>query len=140
MEEFGTGAGLAALGFWLFVGLAVVAGAWDSIRKREAQHETLRRIVESGQTVDEHLADRLLSNSTESQSLARDLRVGGLILGCIAPGMAAMGWIMSMTLKPELFEILLAVSVLILFISAGLMLAAYMVNRQASQSSQQHLG
>ncbi len=90
MEDFGTGAGLAALGFWLFVGLAVVAGAWDSVRKREAQHETLRRIVESGQTVDEHLADRLLSNTTESKSLARDLRVGGLILGCIAPGMTAM--------------------------------------------------
>lgn len=139
MEDFGTGAGLAALGFWLFVGLAVVAGAWDSVRKREAQHETLRRIVESGQTVDEHLADRLLSNTTESKSLARDLRVGGLILGCIAPGMTAMGWIMSIALEPELFEILLAVSILILFISAGLMLAAYMVSRQANQSSQQRL-
>jgi ABC-type antimicrobial peptide transport system permease subunit len=140
MEEFGTGAGLAALGFWLFVGLAVVAGAWDSIRRREAQHETLRRIVESGQTVDEHLADRLLSNAAESKNLARDLRVGGIVLGCIAPGMAAMGWLLSITLEPELFEILLAVSILILFISTGLMLAAYMVSRQAKQSSQQHSG
>ncbi|XOV83996.1 MAG: hypothetical protein ACFHXK_02540 [bacterium] len=140
MEEFGTGAGLAALGFWLFVGLAVVAGAWDSIRKREAQHETLRRIVESGQRVDEHLAERLLSNTTESKSLARDLRIGGLVLGCIAPGLSVMGWIMSITLAPELFTILLAVSILILFISAGLMLAAYMVSRQADRSPQQPRG
>lgn len=131
MEQFGTGAGLAALGFWLFIGLAVVAGAWDSIRKREAQHETLRRVVESGQPVDEHLANRLLSNTTENKSLARDLRVSGLITGCIAPGITVMGWILSITLEPELFMILLGVGLLILFISAGLMWAAHMVDRQA---------
>jgi hypothetical protein len=131
MEQFGTGAGLAALGFWLFIGLAVVGGAWDSIRKREAQHETLRRIVESGQPVDEHLANKLLSNTTENKSLARDLKVGGLITGCIAPGLAVMGWVMSITLAPELFMVLLGVALLMLFISAGLMGAAYMVDRQA---------
>ncbi len=73
MEQFGTGAGLAALGFWLFIGLAVASGAWNSMRKRESQHETLRRIIESGQPVDEDLANKLLSGTTESKSLAQRL-------------------------------------------------------------------
>jgi hypothetical protein len=131
MEQFGTGAGLAALGFWLFIGLAVASGAWNSMRKRESQHETLRRIIESGQPVDEDLANKLLSGTTESKSLARDLKVGGLVTGCIAPGLAIMGWIMSIALAPELFMVLLGVALLMLFISAGLLIAAHTVDRQA---------
>jgi len=53
MEDLGIGAGLAALGFWGFVAVAVVAGIWDNIRKRDAQHETVRRLIESGQSADD---------------------------------------------------------------------------------------
>ena len=63
MEDIGTGAGLAALGFWLFVASAVATGVYNSIRKRDAQHETLRRVIESGQTVDQELAEKLLSRT-----------------------------------------------------------------------------
>ena len=56
----GLGAGLAAFGFWMFVAAIVVAGIWYDIAKRRAQHETLRRLIESGQTIDPELLDKLL--------------------------------------------------------------------------------
>ena len=43
MEGISVSEGLAALGFWTFIAAIIVAGIWDGIRKREAQHETLRR-------------------------------------------------------------------------------------------------
>ena len=88
MQELGIGAGLGALGLWLFIAAVVVAGIWDSIRKREAQHETLRRVIESGQPVDQELIDRLLGGE---KRIDRDLKVSGLIMLGVAPGLVALG-------------------------------------------------
>ena len=52
--------GLAALGFWLFVAAAAVAGIWDGVRRRDAEHETLRRMIESGKQPSPELVDKLL--------------------------------------------------------------------------------
>ena len=56
----GLGAGLSALAFWGFIAAVVVAGIWYSVRERQAQYETLRRIIESGQPADEALVDKIL--------------------------------------------------------------------------------
>ena len=48
----GIGIGLAALAFWGFIAVVVAVTVWDGIRKREAQHETLRRLIKSGQPLD----------------------------------------------------------------------------------------
>lgn len=61
MENIGLGAGLASLAFWGFVATAVVAGVWENIRKRDAQHETVRRLLESGQPINQDLLDKLIS-------------------------------------------------------------------------------
>ena len=42
MQGFRSGAGLAALAFWGFIATVVVAGTWNDILMREAQHETVR--------------------------------------------------------------------------------------------------
>ena len=55
-----TGAGIAAIGFWLFLAAILVAGMWYDIRRREAQQRTLRSMIESGQPIEEALADKLL--------------------------------------------------------------------------------
>ena len=60
MQSFSLGAGLAALAFWGFLASIIVAGIWYDIRKREAQHETVRRLFESGQPIDEALICRPL--------------------------------------------------------------------------------
>lgn len=131
MEQFGMGAGLAALGFWLFVAIMIAAGVWGTARKRESEHETLRRIVESGRPLDDEMTDRLLgvTGGAENKNLGRDLKVGGYIMLGLAPGLVAMGWIMGMALAEELFMILLGVAALVVCLAVGLLVAARFVNQ-----------
>ena len=129
MEDIGTGAGLAALGFWLFIAIIVATGVWDGIRKREAKHETLRRIIESGQTIDSELTDKVLGLTGDNKDLERDLKVSGLIVIFAGIGLAIMGWSMSLLLEPELLFITFGVSPMVGFVGIGLLVAAHYVGR-----------
>ncbi len=132
MEDMGTGAGLGALGFWLFIAIVIAVGVWSSIRKRESQHETIRRAIESGQDIDPELADKLLTlTRSESKDLDRDLKVSGWIVLFLAPGMVLLGYGLSM-LEEGIFPILLGVSGLMVFLSIGMFVAAYVVKRSYS--------
>ncbi|MEM7096659.1 MAG: hypothetical protein AAF541_00255 [Pseudomonadota bacterium] len=137
MEGLGTGAGLAALGFWTFVGTAVVAGVWDSIRKRDAQHETLRRMIESGQPIDHELANKLLSLSAADDDLPEQLRVAAYIMWAISPGLIILGAVLSL-LATEIFTILLGVAALVATLGGGFFVASrsiekYQNNRRSKQ-------
>ena len=132
MEAMSTGAGLGALGFWLFIASIIAVGVWSSIRKRESQHETIRRAIESGQDIDPELADKLLTlTRSESKELDRDLKVSGWIVLFLAPGMVLLGYGLSM-LEEGIFPILLGVSGLMVFLSIGMFVAAYVVKRSYS--------
>lgn len=120
MENFGVGGGLAALGLWIFIGMVVLGGIWDSIRKREAQHETLRRLLETGKPTDPELMEQLLGSERDK---ARDLRTGGIICLATAPGLVIFGWIMT-GVAPVLLTVMLAVAALLVFIALGLLYAA----------------
>ena len=121
----GIGVGLAAMAFWGFLSAVVVGGIWDGIRKREAQHETLRRMIESGQPIDQALMDKLLGGS---KRLDRDLKVGGLIVVFVAPGLALLGWLVSMLSADWLFP-MLGVSALVGCVGIGLLVASQVVGR-----------
>ena len=129
MENLTTGAGLGALGFWLFIAAIVAVGVWDNIRKRDAQHETLRRIIESGQSIDEELTDKLLTLTGGSKTLERDMWVSGLIVLSIAPGLAVFGWVMSLITEEKLLPIMLAVSALLVFLGTGFLVVARLIRR-----------
>lgn len=118
--------GLAAFGFWMFIAAAVVAGIWDDVRKREAEHETLRRMIEAGKQPSPDMVDKLLGHKKEP---ARDLKVAGLIVSFVAPGLAIMGWVISFTAE-EAFMPLLGVSLLVAFVGAGLLTAARFLERR----------
>ena len=133
MEQLGTGAGLAVAAFWLFIGMIVVAGVWESIRKRETQHETLRRMIEAGEPIDHELADKLMSLSSSNKDLPQDLRVAGYIMFGIAPGLLVLGAILAL-LNPKVFTALFAVAALVAFIALGLLYAARMVEKQQQQT------
>ena len=134
MEDLVTGAGLAALGFWVFIACIIVAGVWSSNRKRESEHETLRRIIESGEDLDEQMVDRLLHSASNDHETIRDLRVGAVITLFVAPGMIALGWGLS-SLTGEIMSVMMGVSGLLVFISAGLYAAAGLVARGADTES-----
>lgn len=120
--------GLAAFGFWLFVGAAVVSGVWDGIRKREAQHETLRRMIESGKPPDQELTNKLLGTG---KNTSRDLTVGGLITFFVAPGLALMGYLIG----EGAFMPLLGVAGLVAFVGLGLLVAGQFAKRFEKQDS-----
>lgn len=117
--------GLAALGFWMFVAAAVVAGVWDGIRKREAEHETLRRIIESGKQPDQALIDKLVGYNDAPDS---ELKVAGLIVIFVAPGLAALGWFLG-KVNSDAFMVLLGVSLLVACVGIGLLTAAHFMKK-----------
>lgn len=92
VSDIGIGAGLAVLAFWLFLSAIILGGIWDNIRKREAQHETVRRIIESGQDIDREVFDKLLSISDgKYRRVDRDFKLAGLVLIPVALGVAVLG-------------------------------------------------
>lgn len=127
MDLNSLGGGLAAFGFWGFVAAIVVAGMWYDMRIRQARQETLRRMIESGQTADRELIDKLAGGNTH---LDRNLKVAGLVLLALAPGVAVLGWLLSY-LAAWAFLPLLGVAVLVLCIAVGLLIASRAVERMA---------
>ena len=117
--------GLAAFGFWMFIAAAAVAGIWDGVRKREAEHETLRRMIESGTQPSPEMIDKLLGHKKEP---ARDLKVAGLITMFVAPGLALMGWLISFRSEDAFFP-LLGVALLVACVSIGLLTASKFLER-----------
>ena len=118
----GLGFGLAAFAFWGFIASCVVGGIWYAIREKEAQHETLRRIIESGRDIDAEVIDQVMNDGGKSE---KDLKVGGYITMSVAPGLALLGFVLeSATGNDQVFTILLGVSGLVFFIAVGLLVAA----------------
>ena len=121
-------AGLAAMGFWIFLAAVVVAGIWFDARKRESQQETLRRIVESGQHIEPEIVDKMLESSGDNKRTDRELKVAGLITMFAAPGLAAMGYFMS-SVAEELFGIFLGIGALAGIVGFGLFVAGSVYER-----------
>ncbi len=124
MEGTHIGAGLGAVGFWFFITIIVIAGIWGRIRKREVEHETLRRMIEAGQPLDPQLTDKLLPlNGSSSEQLGIHLKTGGIVALFLAPGLALLGWFLGQQSERALLP-LLGVAALIACIGLGLMVAS----------------
>ncbi len=116
----GLGQGLAALAFWGFIASVVVAGIWYGLRERQAQYDTLSRMIESGQAVDDEVVDRILGGG---KRIDVGLRIAGLIVIFVAPGLAVLAWFISQLSEPWLMP-LLGAAALVGFIGIGLLVAA----------------
>ena len=127
--------GLAAFGFWMFIAAVSVGGIWDGVRKREAEHETLRRMIESGKVPDQDLVDKLLGHKKDP---ARDLKVAGLIVIFVAPGLALMGWVIGLN-EPDAIMPLFGVAGLVAFVGIGLLVAARFLERANEADSARNI-
>lgn len=129
MENLGLGAGLAAIAFWGFIAAVVFITVWDGVRKREAQHETIRRMVESGQSIDEKLMAKLslISNSEKSRP-DRDFFVTGLWLVPVSVGLGLFAFILGSQV-PQAFIPLIGTSALTMCIGVGALIAAKITGR-----------
>ena len=129
MEDLGLGAGLAALAFWGFVAAVVVAGIWNEIRKREVQHETIRRLIEDGQSIDKELLDKILMLSdNEVKRHDRDFKLTALWLLPIAVGLAIFALILGYR-DPDTLMPLLGVSALLAVLGIGCLVASKIAAR-----------
>ncbi len=129
MENFelsSLGAGLVALAFWGFIAAVAVAGIWDGIRKRDAQHETVRHLLESGQQTGQATLEKLLSLSGGGNKHPdRDFKITALWILPVAPGLALLGLI----LGAEAQAPLLGVAVLVACLGIGFLLAGKIAER-----------
>ena len=125
-------AGLAALGFWLFLAAIVVANVVAASRRRESQQETLRRVVESGQHLDVALIDRMLGVSESNKRADRELKVSGIIVMFVAPGLLVLGWFLG-RFNDKIFDVMLGVGSLVMLVGIGLYVAGMMSKRWQRQ-------
>jgi hypothetical protein len=129
MADLGLGAGLAALAFWGFIAAVSVATIWDGVRKREARHETLRRLAESGQPIDEAVMDKLLlMNAGGGKRHDQDFKLTALWILPVAAGMAIFGVIMG-NQYPETSGPLLGVAALLACLGIGFWVASKIAAR-----------
>lgn len=118
----GLGGGLASLAFWGFVAACVISGVWDGVKKREVQHETLRRLIESGKPIDPVLLDKVLGE--QANKLDRDLRIGGIVMISISAGIGILSFF-----QPRLLLPLLGVAALVCCFGIGLLIASVYAKR-----------
>jgi hypothetical protein len=78
------GAGLAALGFWLFMAVVIIAGIWATVRRREMQNQLVQRMIDSGQKIDQEVLDRIFPPGGAARSV-------GIVLVFFGLFMAGMG-------------------------------------------------
>jgi hypothetical protein len=124
------GGGLVAVAFWGFVASCVLGGVWYSIREKEAQHETLRSIIESGRDIDADLIDRVMNDGGKANG---DLRVAGYITMSVAPGLALLGYVLEVaTDNDKIFTIMLGIGGLVIFVAIGMLFAARVMERRSA--------
>lgn len=128
MAGAGIGGGIAAAAFWAFVAVIIVAGIWDSARKRETQHETLRRMLDKSDALDQQLLDKMISQMNGQNRLDRDLGLAGVLTTLIAPGIAILGWFIAM-IAPQAWFPLVGVAGLVFFVGLSLLVASRLVAR-----------
>ena len=128
MAGAGIGGGIAAAAFWAFVAAIIIAGIWDSVRKREAQHETLRRMLDKSDALDQQLLDKMISQMSGRDRLDRDLALAGILTTLIAPGILGLGWVIA-KIAPQAWFPLLGVAGLVFFIGGSLLVASRLVAR-----------
>lgn len=125
----GIGFGLTTLAFWGFLAAVVVAGTWQAARERREQHETMRRIVESGRDIDPDVIDRIFRGDKRPD---RDLKIAGLITIFASPGLAILGWFLSWT-NEKVLMVLLGVAALVACVGVGLLVASKVAERLYSK-------
>jgi hypothetical protein len=131
------GVGLAALAFWGFVASAVVSGVWYSIREKQAQHETLQRMIESGQKIDADVIDKIVSGGGKNDT---DLKIAAYITMSVAPGLVLLGYVLKVASNnDQIFTILAGVAGLVFFVAIGLLAAARVAERGNAESNKKPL-
>jgi hypothetical protein len=115
------------MSFWLFIAVVVVAGIANGAFRHYQTQLTIRKAIESGQSLDPQTLDRLYeSERPKGPPPGTGLMVGGVVMLAIGAGLALMGWFMSQTRPADLWQGLGA-GCLVGLIGAGLLTSSLLV-------------
>jgi hypothetical protein len=135
MDMNSLGGGLAALAFWGFLAAVVVGGIWYGLRERQAQYDTLSRMIESGKPVDQAVVDKILGGNVRPD---RGLKIAGLITLFVAPGLVVLGWALG-KVEDGVLQPLLGVAGLVAFVGVGLLVAGKFAERSLKEDEASRL-
>ena len=128
VENAGLGVGLVALSFWLFIAAVSVAGIWDGIKKREQEHETLRRVLESNRELDAETLSSLMALVGGNRQPGRDFKLTAMWVLPIAPGVAVLAYFISRVAE-EAYYPLMGVAAILLIMGIGFWIAGTVAER-----------
>jgi hypothetical protein len=127
MQQFGPFA--VGIAMFAFLGVAAVAGIIADYKKRQVALEPLRAAIERGQPLDPALIERLMAPERGEDALnPLHLKVGGVITISAGAGVAVLSFFLAQV-APSSFYPVLGGGIVAIFVGAGLVIAAGMVER-----------
>jgi Domain of unknown function (DUF6249) len=121
-----------AVAFWLFLGVAAVAGIVADYKKRRLALEPLRAAIERGQQLDPVIIEKLMNQDRRRDELKPEhLQVGGIITIASGVGLALLSLFIRQV-APVAFYPIMGAGAVAVCIGVGLLIAAkvLMKNRQ----------
>jgi hypothetical protein len=125
---------IGAIAFWSFVAVCVVSGAVGGVLRNRENQKTIRQAIESGQTLDPEILDRLMRSNKPPPADPFGLVIGGLVLLFCGAGLAVMGWFISLGQpgaggQPGAFYPMLGVGCLVGLLGVALLVARAFVRK-----------
>jgi hypothetical protein len=131
MQHFGPFS--VAIAFWVFLGVAAVAGIVADYKKRQIALEPLRAAIERGQQLDPAVVERLLAPEARAALNPLYLRVGGIITVATGVGVVILSFMLTQ-IVPFVFYPVLGGGIVALCIGVGLIIAARAVETHGSRA------
>jgi amino acid transporter len=123
------GAAVGAAAFWMFIAIVATAGVAGAAFRHHETQKTIRKAIESGQSLDPETLDRLLRSNRPSGPPPRaGFLVGGILMLAIGVGIALIGWFTAQTDPRQLYPGLGAGS-LVGLIGLALLLCGLLIGR-----------
>jgi hypothetical protein len=122
-------AAVGAASFWMFIAVVVAAGVAGAAFRHHETQKTIRKAIESGQSLDPATLDRLLRATRSSGPPPRaGFLAGGIIMLAVGAGLGVIGWATSQTHPDQLYPGLGA-GAMVGFIGLALLLCGLLINR-----------
>ena len=124
MSPMDTGA-VAAVAFWTFVAIAVVASVWKDFASKRESERTIRAAIEKGQQLDPALVEKMLQprKKEDSRDSGQGLLTGGLVTLAVGLGLPVMGYFISLSGNTDALYVLTGVGALVGMIGVALLVA-----------------
>jgi hypothetical protein len=124
MGNFGFGAYMVGVAFWMFIGVVAVAGMIADHQKRRLNVDLLRTLIEKGQALDPALVAKLISNDGHDEPTdPADLKLGGIITIASGVGLFLMCYFVSRVAPVALYWMMAGGTVAIC-VGVGLLIGA----------------